>query len=104
VARRERGRREVREALADGGQDGAARRHDGGLGVRGQGQLLLRPLEDETREPLAQGLVDALEDGTRGGGRLQDVPAHADRLRALTREQPRDAHWSRLASLARARL
>jgi hypothetical protein len=63
--------------------DGEADGHQRRLGVLGEAQDVLRPLEHGGREAFAQGLVDLLEDGARlriGGG---EVLAHADGLAAL---------------------
>ena len=65
-------------------QSRQARRHQRRLGVGGQRQLRLRPLEHELRELLAERCVYARKHVPRGRKRLGEPLAHADRLRALS--------------------
>src|SRR3984957_13804318 len=61
-------------------------RHERGLGVRGQGELILRPLEHQVGKLLIQGAVDAVENLPRDAKLVCQRLSHADRLGALTRK------------------
>ena len=61
-------------------------RHQGGLGVLGQAQPLVGPFEDQAAQRLAQRRVDLLEHRSGRRHRGEQGLAHADRLRALARE------------------
>ncbi len=63
-------------------QHGLADRHQGRLGVLGQGQIALMTLEHQLGKLLLQGLVDLLEDVAGGRKGLGQGPAHADGLRS----------------------
>ena len=67
-------------------QHGERVRHQRGLGVLGQRQLLAGPFEHQLGELLLQGLVDLLEHLAGGGEGGGEVAAHADGLAALARE------------------
>ena len=60
--------------------------HEGRLGVRGEGELLGRPLPDEARQLLRQGRVHLVEDGPGLRKGLGQRLAHADGLAALARK------------------
>ena len=63
-----------------------ARRHQRRLGVFGQRQLALRPLEHQPREVLRQRVVDLVEKAPRRRKGAGEAAPHADRLRALPRK------------------
>ena len=69
-----------------------ARRQDRRLGVRGQLQVGLGPLEAEPRQREAEGPVRLLEGGPALGKGLAELLPHPDHLRALAGEDERDAH------------
>ena len=69
-----------------------AHRHQRRLGVLGQGQLQLRPLEHQPRQPLLQRLVDLLERLARRRKGFRQRPPHADGLRPLPRKHEGRAH------------
>ncbi len=60
---------------------------DGGLGVLGEFEGVVGAVEDELREREAEGVVGFFEDGAGGGEVVEEIAAHADRLRALTGEE-----------------
>ena len=64
-------------------QHGERVRHQGGLGVLGQGQFLAGAFEHQSGELLLQGFVDLLEHLARGGEGGGEVASHADGLAAL---------------------
>ena len=66
------------------GRDGV--RHDRGLGILGQGQLIGGSLDHQAIEVLAQRLVDLLEHLAGDGARLGQRLAHAHGLAALARK------------------
>ena len=71
-------------------RDRHARRENRGLGVLGEGQAILGPLETEAAEGLAERVIGFREGvaGDRLG--LGERAAHADALRALAGEEERD--------------
>ena len=73
-------------------QHGQADRHQGRLGVLGQGQIRLRPLEHEPAQALAQRIVDLLEDEARRAEGLGERTPHADGLGSLAREDEAGGH------------
>ncbi len=72
--------------------DGKRHRHQGGLGVLGQGELILRPDPDQGRQGLAERLVDLGEHGTRRRISLGELSAHADCLAPLPGKNESNAH------------
>ncbi len=72
-----------REDTGGGYRDG----EDGGLGVLGELELVVRAFEDEFGEGEAEGLVGLVEEGAGGGEVVVEVAAHAYGLRALTGEE-----------------
>jgi hypothetical protein len=85
--------RDVEPGFAfEGAKRGETRRHQRRLRVGGQRQLGLGPLEDHLRQRFAERRVDLLEHGARGGKRLGERFAHADRLRALPRKRQGRRH------------
>ena len=66
-----------------------ADRHQRRLRVAGQDQLVLRPLEHQPRQRLAQRAVDRRENLARLGEIVGQVAAHADRLTPLPRTYKR---------------
>ena len=81
---------ELRDRAAARGLERAQRRdrgrHQGGLGVLGQAQPLVGPFEDQAAQRLAERRVDLLEHRSGRRHRGEQGLAHADRLRALARE------------------
>jgi hypothetical protein len=79
----------LRREYADHGE---RHRHQRGLCILGQGQFVLRPLEDRRAQLLAEGLVDLGENrpGRREG--IGERLAHAHRLTALPGKYERDRH------------
>ena len=61
--------------------------HNRGLGVGGQRQLVRRPLAHDPGEVEAQRIVHLLPHCARGGLRIHQRRAHADRLAALAGEE-----------------
>jgi len=72
--------------------------HQGGLGVLGQGQLVLGPLAHQQGQLLAQGVVDLGIDLAGGGEGVGQGRAHADRLAALSGKQEGEGHARSLRS------
>ena len=56
------------------------------LGVLGQAQFILRSIETQTPQIVAQNRVGLFKQPAHLGIHLPQVPAHADELRALARE------------------
>ena len=84
---------------ADSGQ---RHRHQGGLGILGQGKLVLGPLAHQHRQLLAERLIDlGIDLACRGKGVGERHP-HADRLAALSGEQQGEGHVGAPAVLNRA--
>ena len=73
--------------------DGERDRHQGGLGVLGQGELILGPHPDQGRERLTERLVDLGEHGTRRRVSLGELRAHADGLTPLPGKNESNAHF-----------
>ncbi len=71
---------------------GDAYRHQRRLGVLGERQLVLRPLEHEPGQVLGKRFVDFLVDLPCLGVGLGQRLAHADRLRSLARKYECGAH------------
>ncbi len=63
---------------------------DGRLAVAGGHQLVVRALEADAREVVAEEVVGLLERAAGGREGLGQRPSHADLLRSLTREEQRD--------------
>ncbi len=94
---------QIEAALAlEHAQHGEADRHQRRLGVLGQRELVLRPLEDHPGEVLAERLVDFGEDLAGAGMAFGEVAPHADGLRALSGKNQRASHAETL-SAARGR-
>ena len=70
----------------------AAVSNAGGLGVLGQAQLVVRPLEHQLREILVQCVVDLLEDLARRREGVGQRLAHANFLRPLAGKNECHAH------------
>ena len=66
-----------------------ADRHQRRLSVAGQDQLILRPLEHQPRQRLAERAVDRRENLARLGETIGQVTSHADALTALPRTYKR---------------
>ncbi len=81
---------EIRELAAaprlERAECGERGRHQRRLGVLGQTQPLLGPLEDQAAQRLSERLVDPFEHLARRRHRVMQRPAHADGLRPLTRK------------------
>jgi hypothetical protein len=73
-----------------------ADRHQRRLGILGQGQLALRPLEHQLGELLLQRLVHLFEHQPGGGEALRQSEAHADSLGALAWKDEGTCHGSSL--------
>jgi hypothetical protein len=73
-----------------------ADRHQGGLGVLGQGQVAFRPLEHELGELLLQRLIHLFEHQPRRCEALRQSEAHADGLGTLARKDEGTRHGKSL--------
>ena len=76
-----------------------AHRHQRRLGVARARQRILRPLEDDRGELLAERLVDLVEDRARRRNRVGQRLAHADGLAPLAGEKKCGRHRSFRVSL-----
>lgn len=76
------------ENADDGDRDGHQRR----LGVRRQGQRVLRTIEHDVRKLFTERLIDLLENGAGFGKILGEILAHADGLTALTGKSESNGH------------
>src|SRR3546814_1105449 len=77
-------------------------RHDRGLGIFGERQLVLGTFAHQLEQLLAERVVDFLKHLARVTRCLGERLAHADRLAALTRKDERsEEHMSELQSLMR---
>ena len=85
------GGRDGAEPAAHDREHGAGVREDRGLGVVGEGELVLGALPHEAGERDAERVIDGGEGVARGGKPLGEILAHADLLRALAREE-QDRH------------
>ena len=88
--------------LRQRGEHGHGMRHDRGLGIFGEPQVLVRSLAHKAEEVLPERLVNLLEDVARGAARLGQRCAHADRLAALPRKKE-CAHHRPCSSMNRGR-
>jgi hypothetical protein len=61
-------------------------RHDRGLSIFGELQLILRPLSHKAEEILAQSLIDLVKNIPGRSARIRERGAHADGLAALSRK------------------
>ncbi len=86
--------------LFEHAQHGDGVGHDRGLGICGEGQLVLGAFRHQLRQLLAERLVDFLENFTRMRARGGERTAHADGLAALSGEDER-AHLPLLGEGAR---
>ena len=60
-------------------------RHDRGLRILGELELLIGPIAHQPKQVLSERLVDFVEHVLRGPARLSQGSAHADGLTALPR-------------------
>src|SRR6476659_8928389 len=84
--------RKCRNELPERGEGGDARRHESGLGVAREDQILVGTREAKLGERLSERAIRFIEYLRRGREASREVLAHADELRALSRKAPSDAH------------
>ncbi len=87
-----RGGADVAEVIADHRVDRDRMGEDGGLGVVGQGELVVRALPHQRRQRLLQRVVDLLQHVARGRKAVGEIARHADPLRPLTGKEEHRHH------------